>query len=210
VPETSAPYAAFLTFAFVSSITPGPNNLMILASGAAFGWQRTLPHIVGTVLGFTIMLAAVTLGVGTLLAQNPDALDIIRYAGAAWLLWLAWRLAKPALQAPSLAAPETATPADARPMTAMQAALFQWVNPKAWTMIVGASAAFSGLSSEPVERAALMTLTFLAVAPICIAPWLLAGNAFKRLMTNGARARLISLAMSCIVAVTAITTVVAG
>ncbi|GAA5080866.1 LysE family translocator [Roseibacterium beibuensis] len=210
MPETSATYAAFLTFAFVSSITPGPNNLMILASGAAFGWQRTLPHIVGTLLGFTIMVAAVTLGLGTLLGQNPNALDVMRYAGAAWLLWLAWRLAQPALQRPSRAASVAEPPADARPMTAMQAALFQWVNPKAWTMIVGASAAFSGLSSEPVQRAAVMTLTFLAVAPICIAPWLLAGNAVKRLMLNGAHARLISLAMACIVAVTAITTVAAG
>lgn len=210
MPETSATYAAFLTFAFVSSITPGPNNLMILASGAAFGWRRTLPHIAGIVLGFAIMVAAVTLGLGTLLGQNPEALAVIRYAGAAWLLWLSWRLAQPALKAPSLTAPTVETPEDARPMTATEAALFQWVNSKAWTMIVGASAAFSGLSAEPLERAVLMTVTFLAVAPICIAPWLLAGNAFKLLMMNGARARLISLAMAGVVAMTAITTVVAG
>ncbi|MCR9255772.1 MAG: LysE family translocator [Alphaproteobacteria bacterium] len=202
--ETTATFTAFLSFAFVASITPGPNNLMVLASGAAFGWRRTIPHIAGIAGGFAIMIGAVVLGLGALLEQYPQVFSVLKYAGAAWLFWLAWQLARPALRPRPAGAGATDPEPEGRPMKLSEAALFQWVNPKAWTMAIAASAAFSGLSSDPLGRMAIMSLTFLAVAPICNTIWMLAGTGLRAVMLDGSRARLISLVMAGLVVFSAI------
>ena len=117
---------AFAGFAFVSSVTPGPNNAMLLASGVNYGFRRTVPHIAGISLGCVAMLILVGLGLGRLFAAVPQLYLILRYAGAAYLLWLAWKIAT--------AGPMTDQKAASRPMTFWQAAAFQWVNPKAWIL----------------------------------------------------------------------------
>lgn len=202
--ESQATIAAFVTFAAVTSVTPGPNNLMILASSAAFGWRRTLPHLVGIALGFSLMLGAVVLGLGAMLDRYPEGLAALRYIGAAWLFWLAWQLARPALSrnANDGADREPRTPP--RPMTAIEAALFQWVNPKAWTMAAGASAAFSGIADGAAERATVMVLTFLVVGPVCIGLWMFAGHALKTLLSKESLARPFALCMAALVAMTAL------
>lgn len=201
--ESQATLAALVTFAAVTSVTPGPNNLMILASSAAFGWRRTLPHLAGIVVGFSLMLGAVVLGFGALLDRHPQALVALRTIGAAWLFWLARQLARPALRRePQQAAGEVRT--RPRPMTAIEAALFQWVNPKAWTMAAGASAAFSGVADDSVERAAVMVLTFLVVGPICLGVWMFAGHGLKALLFDESLARPVALCMAALVAMTAL------
>jgi threonine/homoserine/homoserine lactone efflux protein len=122
---------AFALFAFVSSITPGPNNTMLLASGVNFGFQRTIPHMLGISIGFMIMVLAVGLGLGAVFKAVPLLYTILRYAGAAYLLYLAWKIA-------TSGPPSESRDGESKPMSFLAAAAFQWVNPKAWVMAVGA------------------------------------------------------------------------
>ncbi len=119
-----------LLFAFVSSITPGPNNLMLLASGANYGFRRTVPHMLGISIGHSLMVVLVGVGLMQLFEAVPIAHDLLTGAGIIYLLWLAWKIAH-------AAAPGTAD-ARGRPFSFIQAALFQWVNPKAWQMALTA------------------------------------------------------------------------
>ena len=124
------------TFALSMSGTPGPNNVMVASSGATFGFARTLPHLIGVAIGFPIMLVAVALGAGHLLQAVPVLHTVLKWVGAAYLLWLAWHIAR-ARPAP----PEAQ--AASRPLTMLQAGLFQWVNPKAWIIALGAVATYT-------------------------------------------------------------------
>lgn len=129
---------AFALFAFVTSITPGPNNMMLLASGVNFGFSRTVPHMLGISCGFFSLVLAVGLGLGAAFQTYPLLYTILRYVGAAYLLYLAWKIATsgPASDASGV---------ESKPQTFMQAALFQWVNPKAWVMAVGAISTYTPL-----------------------------------------------------------------
>ena len=128
---TSELLLAFILFAFVTSVTPGPNNMMLLASGVNFGIRRSLPHMLGISLGFMLLVAAVGLGLGQLFEQFPPLYTVLRYGGAAYLLYLAWKIA-------GSGAPDADGKATGKPFTFLQAAAFQWVNPKAWIMAIGA------------------------------------------------------------------------
>jgi threonine/homoserine/homoserine lactone efflux protein len=122
---------AFALFALVSSITPGPNNTMLLASGVNFGFLRTIPHALGISLGFMLLVVAVGLGLGEIFTAAPWTYTALRWIGAAYLLYLAWCIATSGRM--SEAGEHGGTP-----MTFLGAAAFQWVNPKAWVMAVGA------------------------------------------------------------------------
>ncbi|PBP63436.1 lysine transporter LysE [Pseudomonas syringae] len=127
---------AFTLFAFVTSITPGPNNMMLLASGVNFGFSRTLPHMLGISVGFFVLVLAVGFGLGSVFKAWPVLYTILRYVGAAYLLYLAWKIA-------------TSGPASdkvdsqGKPLSFMGAALFHWVNPKAWIMAIGAISTYT-------------------------------------------------------------------
>ena len=116
-------------FALVSSITPGPNNVMLATSGLNFGFRRTIPHLLGVSIGFTLMVFLVGVGLGSVFQQVPALYTVLKYAGAAYLLYLAWKIANAGEMKDGVSR--------ARPMTFLQAAAFQWVNPKAWVMAVG-------------------------------------------------------------------------
>ncbi|MDM9560393.1 MULTISPECIES: LysE family translocator [Bordetella] len=122
-------------FALVSSITPGPNNIMLASSGLTFGFRRTIPHMLGVNLGFTLMLVLVGVGLGAAFEQFPWLYTVLKYAGALYLLYLAWKIA--------LAGPLESGAQRGQPFTFLQAALFQWVNPKAWVMAVGVIATYT-------------------------------------------------------------------
>ncbi len=119
--------AALAAFALVSSITPGPNNMMLMASGANFGLRRTVPHALGVGIGFTLMIVLVGVGLMGLFDLFPVLNIALKVVSVVYLLWLAWKIA-------NAAAPDTDTGARGKPMTFVQAMLFQWVNPKAWSM----------------------------------------------------------------------------
>lgn len=193
---------AFIGFAFVTSITPGPNNLMVMASGAAFGWRKTLPHILGIAVGFTTIIGSTVLGIGALLERMPELFLALRILGSVWLLWLAWQLAAPALK-PSTKEGGLNTHQPSRPMRVYEAALFQWVNPKAWTMAIGAAAAYTGLAADPVQRTIIMASVFLIVGPLSNSVWVFAGEAIRRFTSQGSSSRFFGLAMAALVIISA-------
>jgi threonine/homoserine/homoserine lactone efflux protein len=131
---TPATLLALFTFAFVTSITPGPNNMMLFASGVNFGFRRTIPHMLGIGGGFFTLLLGVGFGLSAILEALPLLHTVLKTVGGAYLLYIAWRIAA------SRSISEGA--AGARPMTFFEAAAFQWVNPKAWVMALGAMTAY--------------------------------------------------------------------
>jgi threonine/homoserine/homoserine lactone efflux protein len=131
-----ATLAALSAFALVSSITPGPNNMMLMASGANFGLRRTIPHALGVGIGFTVMIILVGVGLMGLFDLFPVLNIVLKVVSVAYLLWLAWKIA-------NAAAPDTKGNARGQPMTFVEAMLFQWVNPKAWSMALTAIALYA-------------------------------------------------------------------
>ncbi len=171
---------AFVGFAFVGSITPGPNNAMLLASGVNYGFRRTVPHIAGISLGCVAMLVLVGLGLGQVFAAVPLIYGVLRYAGAAYLLWLAWTIAR--------AGPMTGRPAGGQPVTFWQAALFQWVNPKAWIMVVGAVTTYAPRDGFGRNIAVLAVLLGLVNLPsICV--WAGCGTVLRPFLSHPGRVR---------------------
>jgi len=163
-------------FAFATSITPGPNNIMIMSSGVNYGVQRSLPHMAGIQLGFLLMLLAVGAGAGLVLQQQPMLHTLIKLLGSVYLLYLAWKIAT--------ARPQQIETGSSKPLSFIQALAFQWVNAKAWVMITGAIAAFTSLQGVYWQQLALIELVFLLVGLPCTGSWLLFGAALKRLLTE--------------------------
>lgn len=166
--------------AFVGSITPGPNNVMLWASGLNFGFRRTVNHMLGINLGFTSLFVAVALGLGEVFERLPWSSAVLRVAGSGYLLYLAYRVA-------------TAGQVDRsdvdRPMSIAEAAAFQYVNPKAWVLAITAAGSFLGTEASTVESVALGAVVFSVVNLPCISVWAGAGSALGRLFNETARAR---------------------
>jgi threonine/homoserine/homoserine lactone efflux protein len=183
---------AFAVFAFATSITPGPNNVMLTATGANVGVRRGLPHIFGVSLGFALMIFLVAAGVGGALLESPDAMRVLRVAGVAILFWLAWKIA-------SAGRADNGT--RERPIGFFQAAAFQWVNPKAW--LICASAVGSYLQTESagaILQAALFSATFLAIGMPCMFVWLGFGATMQRFLRTDAALRGFNVAMGLLLA----------
>ena len=168
-------------FCLVSSITPGPNNLMLMASGANFGARRAVPHASGIVLGFTFMIFAIGLGVAQLFQSYPLAHQVLGGVSVIYLIYLAY---KTATARTNLVSPEPT----GKPITFWQAAAFQWVNPKAWTM---ALAAVTVYAPQPVtyKEVIVVAVIFGAINLPCISVWLLLGVKMRRFLTTPARLR---------------------
>ena len=175
-----------VVFSLVSSITPGPNNLMLMASGANFGFRRTVPHMLGVALGFTLMVLLVGIGLVKVFDALPISYQILKVVSVAYLLYLAWKI--------GTAAP---VPGDAEaagtPFTFVQAALFQWVNPKAWTMALTAVSVYS--PSQSVAAMAFVAAVFGAVNLPCISLWTTLGQQLQNLLTSPARLRAFNITM---------------
>ncbi|MGB2195139.1 MAG: LysE family translocator [Planktomarina sp.] len=168
-------------FCFVSSVTPGPNNLMLMATGANFGARRAAPHASGIVLGFTFMIVAIGLGVAQLFQIYPLAHQLLGVVSVIYLLYLAY---KTATARTNLDSPEPT----GKPITFWQAAAFQWVNPKAWTM---ALAAVTVYAPQPVtyKEVIVVAAIFGAINLPCISVWLMLGVKMRRFLTTPARLR---------------------
>jgi threonine/homoserine/homoserine lactone efflux protein len=176
----------FAGFAFVTSITPGPNNAMLLSAGASHGFGRTLPHIAGVSLGCVLMLLSVGLGLGQVFAALPALYHAVRYVGAAYLLWLAWQIAH--------SGPVKA--GDARPpITFLQAAAFQWLNPKAWVMVLGAVTTYVPRENF-LRNVAVIAVLMAAVNAPSIALWAGCGAALRKILTDPGHLRLFNMTMA--------------
>ncbi len=165
-----------LSFAVSTSITPGPNNVMVTASGANFGYRRTLRHILGISLGFPVMVVAVGLGLGGLFQAWPGLHVILKYVGCAYILWMAWKIATAGGMGGAGAKP-------GKPFTFLQAAGFQWVNPKAWVMAVGAITAYTSAGGYFYLEIVLIASVFLIVSIPSISIWTLFGVAIGKMLT---------------------------
>jgi len=185
-----AEFLPLVTFAVATAITPGPNNIMLTASGANFGFRRTVPHMLGVAIGFTLMVAAIGLGLSEIFERFPVIHQVLRYGGAAYLLYLAYRIAT--------AAPMTADAARAagRPLTFLQAALFQWVNPKSWMMAVGAISAYTTVGGNLMLESVLIALTFGAIGLPSVALWAGLGVGIGRLLQTRWALRAFNIAMA--------------
>jgi threonine/homoserine/homoserine lactone efflux protein len=178
---------ALVGFAVVSSITPGPNNMMLLASGVNFGMRRTMPHMMGVCLGFTLMLVIVGLGLGAVIMAVPLLHTVLKYGSGAYLLWLAWSLATSG----GLRGSQTG----ARPMRFIEAALFQWINPKAWVMAVTAMAVYT--VPEAMVTSVLVVGTLFGVINLpCIAVWVGFGVGLRGFLEDPLRLRLFNISMA--------------
>jgi threonine/homoserine/homoserine lactone efflux protein len=181
---------AFFVFAAVMYFTPGPNNIMVLSSGLTYGFRPTLPHIAGITVGCAFMVGAVGLGFGTIFVAYPVLQTILKYAGAAYLIYLA----------AAIAISEPVTPGqDNRrgPMTFWGAVLFQWVNVKGWVMVIGTITAYAGIASFPwniVIQVVLCLLLGVAAPSI----WALSGSSLRALMTSPRAVRAFNLVMAAL------------
>jgi len=195
--EELAWFGSALAFAVSMAATPGPNNAMVTASGAAWGFRRTLPHMLGISVGFPVMLVAVALGAGELLRAHPWVHEALRWIGAAYLLWLAWKIAA---MRPGAATRDGGTAArDAHPIGFIQAALFQWVNPKAWVIALGAVVTYTTASGAAlVVQAALLAAIFLSVTLPITALWTLVGVGAARVLRTETALRRFNLAMAAL------------
>ena len=167
---SAALFWGLAVFCFVSSITPGPNNLMLMASGVNFGVRRTVPHALGVGLGFVVMVALVGLGLAGLFTRYPALLVAMKWVGAAYMVWLALKLAR--------AAPLKAGAAGGHPMTFFQAVAFQWINPKAWIMALTAVATYTN-PQDYTRTVLVVALVFGIVNLPCISTWALFGTVLR-------------------------------
>jgi len=184
---------ALALFAFVSSITPGPNNLMLMASGANFGMARSVPHALGIAIGFTVMVILVGLGLAQVFEGFPVAHLILKVAATAYMLFLAWKIAT---AAPTLNEPDTV----GRPMTFLQAAAFQWVNPKAWAMALTAVTVYTP-SGSGVPFVILVAVIFGMVNLPSIGVWAFLGVQMRRFLTTAGRLRTFNWVMAALLVI---------
>jgi threonine/homoserine/homoserine lactone efflux protein len=180
-------------FSVVSSVTPGPNNVLLLASGSAFGFRRTIPHVAGTALGIGIMALAVGAGIGVIVSTVPAVALAMKVAGSAYLLYLAVGMARSG---------SLAEAAVARPLGLGQAAAFQLVNPKVWVFALGAMSAFRPAGVPVALGTVVVAATMMAVVVPTASLWAVGGGAFGRILSDSRRSRIVSLVMAGVVAAT--------
>ena len=179
--------AALAVFAAASSITPGPNNAMLMASGANFGFRSTLPHLAGVVIGFMVLIVTVGLGLGGLFTAYPALHDALTVVGAAYLFWLAWKIGT----STAIGAGKTG----ARPQSFWQAFAFQWVNPKAWAMALGAVTAYAPREGY-AANVLIVAGVFAAINLPCVASWTGFGMGLRRFLDQPAVLRAFNVTMA--------------
>ena len=180
-------FLALVVFAFTTSITPGPNNMMLFASGVNFGFVRTIPHMCGIGAGFLVLLLAVGFGLGALLETVPWLYTLLKFTGGAYLLWIAWKIGT------SRSLGEGS--AGARPMTFLQAAAFQWVNPKAWVMAVSAMATYTDAGNYTAS-VLLVGVAFALVNFPSVSTWAAFGSALRQWLSDPVRLKWFNISMA--------------
>jgi threonine/homoserine/homoserine lactone efflux protein len=179
---------AITLFAFSSGITPGPNNIMLMTSGVNFGIKPSLPHLAGICLGFPCMVLAIGLGLSTIFQTYPALHLVIKVLGVTYLLYLSWLIANSSnkIEGKQLS----------RPFSFIQAAAFQWVNPKGWIMAVGAIATFTLPAEDMTAQVVTIASVFLCVAFPCAIVWLTFGVALKRILKNERQQKIFNITMA--------------
>jgi len=185
----------FITYTFVMSITPGPNNVMLTAAGANFGFRRALPHMLGIACGFVVQLLAVCAGLSALFARWPALQSALGWVGAAYLVYLGWRM---------LRLESSAERTASRPVSFLEAAAFQFLNPKAWVMTVTAATLFLPQELPWFARGLYMAGIAEGVGLPCMAVWALFGSSLRGLLAAPRGRRVFNAAMALALATTAV------
>jgi len=187
-------FLALLVFALVTSITPGPNNFMLLASGVNFGFRRTIPHMLGIGIGFFVLLLAVGFGLGAVLTAYPVLDTALKIAGGAYLLYLAWKIGSSRSLGDGKAT-------GAQPLSFAQAFAFQWVNPKAWVMAVTAMAVYTN-PQRPFLTVLIVGVAFALVNLPSVSTWAGFGVALRGFLSDPVRLKWFNVAMGILLAAT--------
>jgi threonine/homoserine/homoserine lactone efflux protein len=185
----------FAAYSFVMSITPGPNNVMLTASGATFGFRRTIPHLLGVSVGFGIELLLVCAGLGAVFTRWPEIQSMLRWVGAIYLLYLGARM---------LGSSPATTGNSARPVTFLEAAVFQFLNPKAWIMTITAATLFLPHELGVLAAGAYMLLIMVIMNMPCTAVWALFGSSLRRFLERPASRMGFNAAMAVALAATGV------
>ncbi|TQV87603.1 LysE family translocator [Aliikangiella coralliicola] len=180
-------YTALILFTLATSITPGPNNVMIMTSGANHGFRKSIPHLLGIDLGFPIMLIAIGLGAGQIFQQSPSIFIWLKIIGSLYLTYLAYKIATAPVQ--------NFEAKKAKPMTFFQAVLFQWVNPKAWIMCIGAVVTYTVAEGSYFQQVLVIALLFFTFGSPCTVTWLWFGSSLKKVLSNPKYLRAFNLSM---------------
>ena len=185
---------SILSFSSATFFSPGPNNLMLLSSGLTFGYKQTIPHILGIVIGFPLMVVAVGLGVGTLFKLFPLAYTILKIIGTLYLLWMAWKIAtsKGKLSSQSKTA---------KPFSFIQSALFQWVNPKAWIIAITAISSFTTPNKYVFIQVLIIAFIYFIVAIFSTNLWTLGGFFLKKFIRNEKYLTIFNISMAILILV---------
>lgn len=185
----------FITYTLVMSITPGPNNVMLTASGANFGFRRTVPHILGIVTGFIVQLLAVCAGLSAVFARWPTLQSTLGWVGAAYLVYLGWRM---------LHLQSAQDRGAMRPVSFVEAALFQFLNPKAWVMTITSATLFLPQELPWPARGAYMALIAEGIGLPCMAVWALFGSSLRGVLEAPRGRRVFNVVMALALASTAV------
>lgn len=188
---TAETLLTLVVLAASAAFTPGPNNALVAASGANFGYRRTLPHVLGIALGFPLLIFVAGFFLGEVFQRSEILRQALRWGGAALLLWLAWKVATTGGLGGKQDRP--------RPFTFTEAAAFQWINPKAWTMAVAITAQFV-TPEAPLVSALTVAAVFIAVGFASASVWTVAGTAIRRAADTPARQRAVNIVMGALLA----------
>lgn len=184
---TAEQIVAFFVFAVVAAVTPGPSNALVMVAGARAGFVGGLPCLAGVVVGMALMMGGANLGLGGVVQSSPDAVAVLKGIGAAFLLWLAWKVAS---------APVHSGDAKGSVVGFWRALIFQWVNPKSWIVSVSAAATFgAGHGATPAVQAMWLASTFAIAAALSCTVWLAFGASLQRWLKNETRSRWFNVSM---------------
>ncbi len=183
-------YLAIFIFAASTTMTPGPNNIMIMTSGLNYGVKKSIPHLLGICFGFPAMVLMVGLGFSVVFETYPIFHEIIKVLGVVYLLYLSWLIAS--------STPTSLETKNAKPLSFTQAALFQWVNPKAWVMATGAVSAYTSIASDLMPQVFIISVIFFIVAFPCVGIWLLFGRGIKKYLNTPKHQKMFNLSMAAL------------
>lgn len=181
-------YLSILIFAISSTVTPGPNNIMILTSGLNYGVKNSIPHLLGISFGFPVMIIVIGFGFSIIFEKYPLFNEVIKILGVVYLLYLAWLIAS--------SSPVSLEGKKSKPLNFFQAALFQWVNPKAWVVATGAVSAYTSVSSDIFAQVIFIALAFLIVAIPSLSVWLIFGVGIKQYLKSPRHQKIFNLSMA--------------
>lgn len=193
---------SLISFALVASVTPGPNNLLLMSSGALFGWRRTIPHLAGILLGFAAVMTSAVFGLGSMVTRWPWLVPAVRIVGAAWLAWMSVRFFKAAITVSAKRVKRDVAPIG-RPFRFFEAVLFQWVNPKAIIAALSSAGAYIAIAELAWQRALIIVTVFFFTGLFACSSWMIAGDALNRYLSSGKTAVWLNALMGVLILLTA-------